>query len=65
MKLCYVNDELKRVWKERSWRNLRHYIGIYLERLRRTTRNVSQVSWSLGRDLNLGPPEYDTGVQTS
>jgi hypothetical protein len=33
--------------------------------LRKTTKNLGQDSWSPGRDLNPGPPEYETGVLTT
>jgi hypothetical protein len=53
-------------WKGygRKWSctNLRHYPGICLERLRKTTKILSQDSRSLGQDLNPGPPEYEPGV---
>jgi hypothetical protein len=29
-----------------------------------TEENHNQDSWSLGRDLNSGPPEYEAGVLT-
>jgi hypothetical protein len=41
---------------------LRYYPGIRLEGLRKTTKNLSKDSRSPGRDLNLGPPEYEAGV---
>jgi hypothetical protein len=47
-----------------SWSNLRCYPGICLEELRKTTK-LGQGSWSLGQDLNLGPPEYEAGVLTT
>jgi hypothetical protein len=40
----------------------RYYTGICLEGLRKTTKNLSQVSRSLRRDLNLAPTEYEAGV---
>jgi hypothetical protein len=39
----------------------RYYPSICLEGLRKTC----QVSWSLCRDLNQGPPEYEAGVLTT
>jgi hypothetical protein len=48
--------------RKRSWPNLRNYPRICPEGLRITTKNLSQDSRSLGRDLNLGPPEYETGL---
>jgi hypothetical protein len=47
------------------WPNFRYYLGICLEGLRKTTKNLSQVSRSPGRDLNPGPPEYEAGVLTT
>jgi hypothetical protein len=43
----------------------RYYSGIRLEGLRGTTKNLSQDSKSLDRDLNPGPPEYQVGVLTT
>jgi hypothetical protein len=51
--------------RKRSWPNLRYYSGICQERLRKTTKNLSQDSRSLGRDLNPGRPEYEAGVLTT
>jgi hypothetical protein len=45
-----------------SWPNPRYYSGIYLEGLKKTTKNINQDSWSPGWDLNPGPPEYEAGV---
>jgi hypothetical protein len=59
-----VNKKLERIWKEEAVSNLRYYLGIFLERLRETTRNLSKNSRSLIRDLNQGPSKYDTGVIT-
>jgi hypothetical protein len=39
----------KRFGRKRSWPNLRHYPGTCPEGLRKTTRNLSQDSRSLGR----------------
>jgi hypothetical protein len=49
---------------EESGRNiiLKYYSGICMERLRKTTKNLSHDSRSPGRYLNLGPPEYEAGV---
>jgi hypothetical protein len=51
--------------RELSWPNLRCYAGICLEKLRKTTINVSQHSRSLGKDFNPGLPAYDTWVLTT
>jgi hypothetical protein len=47
---------------KRSRPNLRRYSRIRLEGLRNTTKNISQDSWSPGRDLNPEPPEYEARV---
>jgi hypothetical protein len=60
-----VSNEFERMWKKRSWPNLRYYSGICLEGLRKTTKNLSQDSRSPGRDLDPGPPEYEAGVLTT
>jgi hypothetical protein len=36
--------------------------SIFLEGLRKTTKNLSHDSRSPGRDLNTGPPEYEAGL---
>jgi hypothetical protein len=40
--------------RKRSWPNLRYYPGIYLDGLRKATKNLSQDIRSRSRDLNLG-----------
>jgi hypothetical protein len=49
-----------------SWSNLllAYYLGICIERPRKTTKTLSQDSRSPGRDLNQGPPKYETRVRT-
>jgi hypothetical protein len=49
--------------RKRSWSNLRYYPGTFLEGLTKTTKTLNQNSRSPGRDLNLGPPEYEAGVE--
>jgi hypothetical protein len=44
--------------RKRSWPDLRYYPGIFVEGLRKTTKNLSQESRSLSRDLNSGPADY-------
>jgi hypothetical protein len=44
---------------------LSYYSRICLEELRKITRNFSQDSRSLGRDLKPGPPHFETGVLTT
>jgi hypothetical protein len=51
--------------RKRSWPSLRYYPSIFLQELRKTTKILSQDSWSLGRDLNPGLPEYEAGVLTT
>jgi hypothetical protein len=46
------------------WPNLRYYLRIRLEGLRKTMRNLRQDSWSLSQDLNLGLAKYEVGVLT-
>jgi hypothetical protein len=36
--------------------------GIFLAGMRRTTKNLSQVILSPGRDLNPSAPEYEAGM---
>jgi hypothetical protein len=36
-----------------------------MEGLKKSMKNLSQDNWSLGRDLNLGIPEYEAGVLTT
>jgi hypothetical protein len=57
-----VNDKVETIWTEEIVANLRHYSGIFLKELRKTTKNLSQDSRSSGRDLNPGPPKYEAGV---
>jgi hypothetical protein len=44
---------------------LRNYLSICLERLRKTTENLSEVIQSPGRHLSPGPSEYEAGVLTT
>jgi hypothetical protein len=52
----------RRKW---SWPNLRYYPGILLERLRKTTKTLSQDSWFPVCDLKPRFPEYERGVLTT
>jgi hypothetical protein len=45
--------------------NLTYYPKISLEELRKSTKNCSQDSRSLGRDFNSRPPKYEAGVLTT
>jgi hypothetical protein len=47
--------------RKQSWPNLRYYLGIRFEGLRKTTKNLSQYSRSQGEDFNRGLPEYEAG----
>jgi hypothetical protein len=44
-----------------NWKGFgrKQYPGIYLEELRKVTKNLSQDSRSQGRDLNPGPLQYE------
>jgi hypothetical protein len=44
---------------------LRYCPSIFLEELRKATKNLSQDSRSAGRDLNPGPPEYEARLSTT
>jgi hypothetical protein len=44
--------------REQLWPNLRYYIGVRLERLKKTARNLCLNSWYLVRDSNQTPQEY-------
>jgi hypothetical protein len=44
---------------------LKGYPGIFLEELRKTTKNLSQESRLPGRDLILVTTEYEAGVLTT
>jgi hypothetical protein len=43
----------------------RYYTGIFLDILRKTTKNFSQNSRSPDRDLNSRPPAYEAAVLTA
>jgi hypothetical protein len=47
---------------ERMWPNLRSNLGICMERLRKTTKTLSQDRWFAGRELNPRSPEYEAIV---
>jgi hypothetical protein len=54
-----LNDRMILNWKgygrKWSWSNWKYHSGIFLEGLRKATKNLGQ---SLDQDLNLGPPKY-------
>jgi hypothetical protein len=56
-----VNVEVEGIWKENVVACL-YYPGIFLEGLRKTTKNLSQSSRSPDRDINPEPPEYEAHV---
>jgi hypothetical protein len=45
--------------------NLRYYPGIFQAGLRKSKTKLSQDGRSPGRDLRLGPPEYEAGGLTT
>jgi hypothetical protein len=51
--------------RRQSWPDLRYFPGIYLDGLRKTTKNLSQDILSPGRDLNPGLTEYESEVLTT
>jgi hypothetical protein len=55
-----VNYELKRMWKKRSWRN---FEVLSQDLPGGTEENHENCRDS--RDLNPGPPEYESGVLTT
>jgi hypothetical protein len=51
--------------RSRSWPNLTYHPGICLAILRTTTKTLNHDNRCAGRDLNLGPPEYEGGMLTT
>jgi hypothetical protein len=51
--------------KKLSWPNLRHYLGISLEKLRKTTKKHSQCGQYPGQDLNQEPLDNKSRVLLS
>jgi hypothetical protein len=45
--------------RKRSWSNVRYNTDISVEKLSKTTKNLSQGSRFTVRDLNPGSPEYE------
>jgi hypothetical protein len=60
-----VNGEFEKIWKEAVVAYLGVLSRIRPESLSKATNNLSQGSWSSGRDLNQGPPEYEAGLLTT
>jgi hypothetical protein len=56
------NTELEWMWTEMTVVYFRFYPGIWLEKLRNITKNLSQNSQHLCRDFKSGRSEYDAGV---
>jgi hypothetical protein len=50
------------IWKESAGANWKHYPGIYLKGVRKTTEKLSQDSRCPGRDSNLTHPEKESGA---
>jgi hypothetical protein len=51
-----------RKWSWHNFKVLRYYHCICLERLRKTTKSLSQDSQSPGQDMKLRPPKNEAGV---
>jgi hypothetical protein len=47
-----MRDKLERIWKEAVMVSSRHYPGIYLEGLRKTTKNLNQDNWCPVKMIN-------------
>jgi hypothetical protein len=50
-----LNSRMERMQKEGTLHYLRYCPGVWLERLRKTTKGPGQDSWCLSWDLNQGP----------
>jgi hypothetical protein len=59
------DKEFKGIWKKAVMAYLKVLSWHLLEGLRKNHKNVSQDSWSPGRDLNPGPSKYEAGVLTT
>jgi hypothetical protein len=60
-----VNKELERIWKKEIVPSSGHYPGIYLQNLKKITKNlIIQNSLCSVRDSNLAPPENKFGTYT-
>jgi hypothetical protein len=51
--------------RKRPWPNLRYYVGIFLEGLRRIMNNLRQGSQYPGLDLKSGPLKNEARVLTT
>lgn len=45
-----------------AWPNLGSYIGVCLQGLRKSPKDLSQYSLYVGQDLSFVSPEYEAGV---
>jgi hypothetical protein len=52
----------KSLGRKQAWPNLGHYPNLFLEGLRKITKNLSNNGRSPDRDLNRGHPKYEAGV---
>jgi hypothetical protein len=49
--------------RKQPWTNVEYYPNTCMKGLGKRTKKPH--SWSLGSDLNPGPPEYEAGVLTT
>jgi hypothetical protein len=58
--------DLKRCGRKRWWPIWGiHYLGICIERTKKTTKTSLRIADLETKDLNQGPPEYESGVLTT
>jgi hypothetical protein len=57
-----MNDNLESMWKEAVVASLKVYPGKCLERLMKTTKNLSQNNRSPDRDLSPVSLDYEAGI---
>jgi hypothetical protein len=60
-----VNEGLERIGRKRSWPNFKVLSQGSLGVTEKSHEKLKSHSRSLGRDLNPGPTEYETGVLTT
>jgi hypothetical protein len=51
-------------WKKVVVPQLRYYSAIYLDRLRKTMKNISLGSWCPGQDMKQAHPKYISTITT-
>jgi hypothetical protein len=56
MKRWYMNDKLERILKKPLFPNFKRLSQHLREGTKKTTNNLSPISWFLGRDLDLDLP---------